>query len=98
MPVVPQARVPLANGRSSDFILTSCSVFPKISRPHPSRLSLDSSDTAGNLIEKGLTASGNVGESHPVPILAPSPHRPNQDAGGEPNAGAKVGTIPQTTK
>jgi len=88
MSVIPQTRVPLANGRSSDFVLTSCSVFPRISRPHPSGLNLDLSDTVGNHIKKGLTASGNVADSHRIPVLAPSPHHPIQ-CGGRTKCGCK---------
>jgi len=68
----------MANGRSSDFILTGRSVFPEISKPHPS----DSALTPVTLLatpKKGLTASGNVGDFHPIPILAPSPHHPKYD-------------------
>lgn len=36
MSVIPQTRVANGNGRSSDFILTRCSVFPEISKFHPS--------------------------------------------------------------
>ena len=35
--------------------------------------------------KNGLTASGNVADSHCIPILALRPHSPR-----EPNAGAKV--------
>jgi hypothetical protein len=60
----------MANGRSSDFILTGCSVFPEISKPHPS----DSALTPVTLLatpKKGLTASGNVGDFHPIPYSPP---------------------------
>ena len=80
MPVIPQARIPLANGRSSDFILIRCAIFPEISKLHPS----DSVLTPVTLLathKKGLTASGNVADSHRIPILAPSPHQPKFDVG-----------------
>ena len=36
------------------------------------RFDLDSSDTVGNPVKKGLTASGNVADSHCIPVLAPT--------------------------
>lgn len=54
-----------------------------------------SSDTVDRLFQKGLTASGNVADSHCVPVLAPFSFdlRP-----GEPIAGAKLQLLNETNK
>ena len=46
MSVVPQTRVSNGKGRSSDFILARCAVFPKISKHGP----LDSALTSVTLL------------------------------------------------
>ena len=54
-----------------------------------------SSDTVDRLFQKGLTASGNVADSHCVPVLAPFSFDLRL---GEPIAGAKLQLLNETNK
>ena len=84
MSVVPQTRVSNGIGRSSDSSST-LSGLPRDFKTFTVWLRLDSSDTVGSLLKKDSQHRVMSRLYTPVPILAPSPHRPMR-CGGEPNA------------
>ena len=66
MSVVPQTRVPLANGRSSDSSST-LSGLPRDFKVMSVRLFLDSSDTVGSLLKKDSQHRVMLGNHTPFP-------------------------------
>lgn len=85
MSVTPQTDVSIGKGRSSDFIPQKLLGLPEYFKVTSLADNTLNSVTLSVASEKGLTASGNVADSHCIPILAPAPHLFSV-GGGEPFA------------